>query len=120
MIIGRDLISSLGIEIHGAVMTIHWDNADIHWRDIDPTTNYVFGLLKYNAPFNSETKRMKSILDPKYRKSDLETITESSTYLDPQERNELHTLLNKYETLFDGNLDTWHDNPYDIKIKSDA
>ena len=29
MIIGRDLIRSLGIDIHGADMTIHWDNAAI-------------------------------------------------------------------------------------------
>ena len=29
MIICRDLISSLGIDIHGADMTIHWDDAAI-------------------------------------------------------------------------------------------
>ena len=69
MIIGRDLISSLGININGAEMTIHWDNAAIPWRDIDITTNDIFVLLQYNAPFNSETNRMKSILDDKYRKA---------------------------------------------------
>ena len=35
MIIGRDLIRSLGIDIHGTDMTIHWDNAAIPWRNID-------------------------------------------------------------------------------------
>ena len=34
MIIGRDLISSLGIDIHGADITIHWDDAAIPWRVI--------------------------------------------------------------------------------------
>ena len=29
MIIGSDLIISLGINIHGADITIHWDNAAI-------------------------------------------------------------------------------------------
>ena len=29
MIIGFDLISSLGIDIHGDEMTIHWDDAVI-------------------------------------------------------------------------------------------
>ena len=53
------------------------------------TTNNVFALLQYNAPFNSETKIMKRILDAKYTKSDLKTIAESSTHLDLQERNEL-------------------------------
>ena len=34
MIIGPDLIRSLGIDIHGADMTIHWDDSSIPWRDI--------------------------------------------------------------------------------------
>ena len=50
-------------------------------------------------------------------KADIKTITESSTHLDNQGRNELYTLLNKYECLFANNLGTWHVNPYDIKLK---
>ena len=57
---------------------------------------------------------MKRILDAEYSKADLKTIAEISTHLDPKERNELYTLLNKYECLFDGNLGTWHVKPYDI------
>ena len=53
MIIGRDLISSLGIDIHGADMTINWDDAAIPWRDMDSTTNDVFVISPHNAPFNS-------------------------------------------------------------------
>ena len=117
MIIGCDLIRYLGFDIHGADMTIHWDNAAIPWRNIDSTTNDVFLLSQYNAPFNSETKRMKLILDTKYTKYDLKTITESSTNLDRQDRNELYTLLKKYESLFDGNLGTNNGNPYDNKLK---
>ena len=49
-IIGRDLIRSLGVDIHGTDMTIHWDDAAIPWRDIYSTKNYVFSLLQYNAP----------------------------------------------------------------------
>ena len=116
MIIGRDLIISLGIDIHGVDMTIHWDDAAIPWRDIDSTTNDVFALSHHNAPFNSETKRMKRILDAKYSKADIKTIAESSTHLDPQERNELYSLLKKYERFFGGNLGTWHGNPYDNEI----
>ena len=120
MIISRDLIRYLGIDIHGADMTIHWDDAAIHWRDIDSITNNVFALLQHNAPFNSKTKRMKHILDAKYSKADLKTISEISTHLDLQKRNELYTLLNKYESLFDGNLGTLHGKPYDIKHKPDV
>ena len=61
MIIGRDLIRSFGIEIHGDDMTIHWDDAAIPWRDIDSTTKDVFALSQHNAPLNAETKIMKRI-----------------------------------------------------------
>ena len=66
MVIGRDFISSLGIGIHGADMTIHWDDATIPWQYIDSTTNDVFALSQYNAPSNYETKIMNLILDAKY------------------------------------------------------
>ena len=120
MIIDRESIRSLGFGSHGTDMTIDWDNAAVLWRDIDSTTNNVFTLSQHNAPFNSERKRMKRILDAKYSKTDVKTIAESSTHLDLQERNELYTLLNKYECLFHGNLGTWYVKPYDIKLNPDA
>ena len=101
-------------------MTIHWDNAAIPWRDIDSTAKDVFALSQHNVPFNAETKRMKRILDAKYSKDDIKTIAESSTHIEFKERNEIYTLLKKYECLSGGNLGTWHGKPYDIKLKPDA
>ena len=63
---------------------------------------------------------MKRIPDAKYSKADIKTIAVISTHLDLQERNELYTLLKKYECLFDSNIGTWHGKAYDIKIKPDA
>ena len=80
----------------------------------------MLALSQHNAPFNAETKRTKRILNAKYSKADVKTIAEISTHLDTQEINELYTLLKKYESLFDGNLGTWHGKPYDIKLKPDA
>ena len=84
MIIGRDLIRSLGIDIHRIDMTIQWDDVATPWRNIDSTAKYVFALSQHNTPFNAETKRMKRILDAKYTKADIKTISESSTHIDPQ------------------------------------
>ena len=117
MIIGRNLIISIGIYIHGADMTIPWDDAAIPWRDIYSTKNDVFALFQYNVHLNDETKIMKLILDAKYTKSDIKNIAEISTHIDLQERNKLYTLLKKYESLFDDNLGTRHDKPYAIKLK---
>ena len=96
-------------------MTINWDDAAIPLRNIDSTTNDVFAQSQYNEPFNSETNRMNCILDAKNSKADLKTIIESSTRIDPQEINQLYTLLKKYSFLFVGNLGIWHGKPYAIK-----
>ena len=40
----HDLIISIGIDIHGADMIVHWDDAAIPLRDIDSITNDVFAL----------------------------------------------------------------------------
>ena len=53
MIIGCDLFSSIGIDIHVVDITIHWKDDAIPWRDIDSTTNDVFVISQYNALFNS-------------------------------------------------------------------
>ena len=78
--------------------------------------------LRYHSTTHLSTlkEKMKRILDAKYSKADIKTIAESCTHLYPQERNELYTLLKKYESLFDGNLGTWYGKPYDIKLKPDA
>ena len=52
MIIGRDLIRYLGIDIHGAEMTIHWDDATIPWRDIDYTKKM---YLRYRSTTHLST-----------------------------------------------------------------
>ena len=53
MIIGRDLIRSLDIDIHGVDMTIQWDDAAIPWLDIYSTAKDVFALSQHNTPFNA-------------------------------------------------------------------
>ena len=74
MIIVCDLIRSLGIDIHGAEMTIHLDDVTIPWLDIYSTSNDVYALSHHNAPFNYSTKIMKRILDAKYSKADIKFI----------------------------------------------
>ena len=53
------------------------------------------------------------------KKADIEAIAEISTHLDHEEKNELHTLLKKYESFFDINLGTWNGETYNIKLKPD-
>ena len=101
-------------------MTIHWDNAAILLCDKDSTAKDLFSLSQHNTPFKSERKRMNASSILNNSKVDIKTIAESSTHIDIQERNELYTLLKKYECLFHVNIGTWYIKPYDIKLKPDA
>jgi hypothetical protein len=39
MIIGRDLITSLQLDVKGSDLSIKWDDAAIPWRNIDSTVD---------------------------------------------------------------------------------
>ena len=60
---------------------------------------------------------IKEILDAKYQPANLKEIVENCTNLSPEQREDLHALLMKYEDLFDGTLGHWKGDGYDIKLK---
>jgi hypothetical protein len=66
------------------------------------------------------TKRIKQILDAKYEPANLDEVAESCSHLTQDERIKLKTLLQKYQSLFNGSLGTWVGKPYNIELRSDA
>jgi hypothetical protein len=123
MVIGRDLMIELGLDTLGSNQSIVWDDAAIPWREYDSTLEDAFMYDLHGAdnhPFTKEVRRMSEILDAKYEKADLKAISENASHLSVSERQQLHTLLLKYEDIFDGNLGTWKGDPYDIKLKANA
>ncbi len=119
MIIGRDLIQTLGLEIKGNDLSIKWDDAAIPWRDMDSTKEDIFLAEDFHStePVEQEIQRMTDILDAKYSKADLKKVAESADHLSPTKRDQLYKLLMTHEDLFDGTLGTFTGEPYDIKLK---
>ena len=116
MIIGRDLITELGIDTKGSDLSICWDDAAIPWRDMDSTINDAF--LSY-SPTHQPPKRTNQILDAEYKAADLSEIAAAATHLNKDEQSQLFLLLNKYKDLFDGTLGKWTGEPCHIKTKAD-
>jgi transposase InsO family protein len=122
MIIGRDLITSLQLDVKGSNLTIQWDDAAIPWRNIDSTVEDIY-LVEERRPYQpieQEMQRMTDILDAKYKKANLEEISEGADHLTNSEQKSLLKLLKKYEDLFDGTLGTFTGKPYDIKLKDNV
>jgi hypothetical protein len=122
MIIGRDLITSLQLDIKGSDMSIKWDDSAIPWRSIDSTVDdiYLVEDRRNYQPIEQEMQRMTDILDAKYKKADLNQIASSADHLTNSEQSSLLALLKKYEDLFDGTLGTFTGTPYDIKLQENA
>ena len=64
-------------------------------------------------------KRMKEILDAKYKPADLAKVVETCQDLTKDERQDLLALLEEFKDQFDGTLGTWMGDPYEIELKEE-
>jgi hypothetical protein len=119
MIIGRDLLAFLGIDIRFSSQTVQWDASEIPFKDpkLDILESY---HIDDSQAIVDRTNKIKEILDAKYEAADLELISSSQKELTPEEQKKLHKLLDRYSLLFDGTLGKWHGTEVDLKLKQDA
>jgi hypothetical protein len=125
MIIGRDLISELGINFLFDKGLMEWDNAttpmqdpaSLHQEYIDELEQE---LLYMHDPDTTEAERIQQILDAKYCKADLGELVQECDQLSKEEQQNLLKLLQKYEHLFDGTVGTWNTSPVDLILKDPA
>ena len=66
------------------------------------------------------TKHVVEILDAKYEKADLPAICKALIHLTKDQQEQLLTLLQKYEELFDGTLGEWKTTPVSLELKEGA
>ena len=119
MIIGRDAMSDLGIDILFSAKTVTWDGVSIPFRDPDMDVHQLYHVSDSPAVTES-VSRIKKILDAKYAPADLDQIADSATHLDPLERDMLKELFRKHEKLFDGTLGNWKGQSLKLELKEDA
>ena len=124
MIIGRDLMSELGIDIKFSTGEILWDNASIPLRDvtcldeehIDKLENEIFFM---EDPDTIDAERIQQIVSAKYSPADLQVEVEKLN-LSETDKIQLYNLLSKYNSLFDGTLGVWKSEPVHLELKPDA
>ena len=128
MIIGRDIMSELGITLNFEDQTMAWEDSIVHMKDpevladlLHPVNDFYWNEeINETAALNEASSRLKKILDAKYEAADLDEVVRACGHLDDTEQSQLLALLRKYEHLFDGTLGTWHNEPYDIELKEGA
>lgn len=126
MIIGRDLMTALGIVLDFKNKTVEWEGAELEMRDFDsekPTRKEIKAALQVTSEptvTQQETSRLTKILDATYGKADLYQVSQNATHLNEVQQKELYELLKKYESIFDGKLSQWDTEPVEFEFQEDA
>ena len=122
MIIGRDLMHSLGIDLLFGSGQISWDNATIQMQHpINLKGDWIDAmeqeLLFAHDPDTTDAERIQGIIESTYTPADINKIVAECSHLEKEEQKQLYKLLQKYEPLFDGSLGTWNTEPIDLELK---
>ena len=124
MIIGRDLLKKLGMDILFSTGHLRWDGITIPMQPCD--SNAIASqeseavLQQLEEMENEELMEATKVLDAKYEKADIDKEVASMTHLSKDQQNQLRTLLYKYEKLFDGTLGEWDTEPIELELQENA
>ena len=126
MIIGRDLLNQLNIDVRFSDGTIKWEDQVVPmknfqriWKNDHPLKKELRStILRLIEPKTTKeaTERVVKILDSKYEKANLNKIVEGAKNLDKDQKQILLKLLMQYKTLFDGTLGRWNTTPVNIEL----
>ena len=122
LIVGRDLMHQVGIDILFSTAEIKWDNATIPMHSPNKIMEELVDqfeqeLLFSHDPITTDAERIQSIVEAKYSPADLESIVQDCAEITTEEKQQLLSLLKKYDQLFDGTLGTWKTEPIELELK---
>ena len=116
IILGRDILSKLGIILDFQQQIVCWEDEIVHMRPTTCTQETTYNVND-TPDITAETDRMSKILDAKYSPADLDEVAKKNENLTLDQKSKLHELLKKHESLFDGTLGKWVGEPYKVELK---
>jgi len=119
MIIGRDILKFLKIDLRFSHEIMEWDGAEMPFEDGDASAKEAHCAEDSN-PTEDAAHRVKRILDAKCDKADVEKICEEQAELDKQQCEQPAVLLHKCEALFDGQSGRWHGQEVKLELQEGA
>ena len=119
-IFGRDYMSRYGIDLMFSEGIIKWDGMQMAMKgqlsgqhlELDDSQTWI--EEQWNETFAQQ------ILDSKYEKQDLFQVPQNQIHLPMKQRQALHTLLEKYSDLFQGQLGEWPKMEVTVELTKDA
>ena len=122
MILGRDLLTTIGVDILFSSQEIIWEGASIPMRDPEMFKKYNQNWLEHTtfALEAVDEDFIQRMAEEKYSPADLPKEVEQCDNLTQREKSQLLKLLEKFKSLFDGSLGTWKTSPVELELKEGA
>ena len=122
IIIGRDMMFALGIDINFSSCSMIWGNAEVpmqepQWLDKSNVDQFEEELFMSEEPAEIGAEQIQEILDAKYAPADLPAEIAKLKHLTAEQRDALLHILRKFEALFDGSLGCWNTAPVELELK---
>jgi transposase InsO family protein len=125
MIIGMDLMVSIGIFVNTATKTVDWNEASIPLKEKGDLGEAFLVQEAYDYATATEVlkaaeDRHKQILDADYSKVNIRQYVEALSHLSSNEKTQLTHTLENYPTLFGGGLGELKIKPVAFQLKENA
>ena len=122
IIIGRNTLEKLGIDLLFSTSTVSWPERDVElpMKPMEGNSRREHFSIRDPPCVQQDSERLSSILDAKYKPADLTELTSSISNLNKLEQKQLKQLLTDNESLFDGTLGRWTGDPYNIQLRDNV
>ena len=118
MIIGRDILELLGVDIRFSDQTVQWGTKCMPFKDQDATPADAYFINE--DEMEEASARIRRILDAKYEAANIDDVCAQQEQLNQVEKDKLKQLLLRYEELFDGTLGVWKGSPVELQLNEGA
>jgi len=128
MIIGRDLQSALKMDISFSTSSLIWNEIAIpmrtgQQRSKEALNAYLDTVIETSSEpeiLREELYEATKILDSNYKKADLDEVVRNIPHLTEDQKNQVRSMLYRYESLFEGKLGLWDTPPITLELEKGA
>ena len=127
LIIGRDLMHELKMDILFSENVVLWDGLRLPMHstktaitEMNIDLNSIYQDAGESESVKKAGDRLMKILDANYETPDIDKEVDQMDHLSDFQKVLLKALLKRHELLFDGTLGEWKGDPIDIKLKEGA
>ena len=118
MIIGRDILDFLIIDIRFSNQMVHWGTGIMPFKD--QVSTQCDGHFINEDELENVSKRIRRILDVKCKTANIDDVCSHQDQLDEGEKEKFRQLQLKCETLFHGSLGKWNGNAVELQLNKGA